>query len=1045
MFFFEQTRNFNAKTTIHKPSWSNMFRSFIVFAIFVGGFLFSVRVFGQNIDGTITMNFELFSSNDGLSQGFVRCIYQDKKGYIWFCTKDGLNKYDGYRVTVYRNNKEDKYSLPESYVTAVTEGDHGEMWIGTLTKGVCVFDQKKGTFHSIKNTDSYGTVEAMYVKNNRIIVALENNIVSLKTAGDSVALPQSAKNAINSTELDVNKLFSYYGLAKYRFQKYQITFLSKDSLYLSDNQNLYLLTYLSNASRWVINKTKIISSPDQAKDILISGRLPNTTKLAITNSNNIYVYNYATSRIESQTHFNNPQFKILTGIITSDHSMIVSTESGNYLFNMLTNSLKKINQSLPQIISISIIDKNNTLWVATGGVGVLKYDDRKHIFPVNPDKLSAIPFVLDVFNSTIYIYPPNPLFDQNEMDKPYYDHLGCLLKKFNTDSNLYNYHHYNKEIHAFILLLKAKKILQNNIEHITFLIEYNSTMKMITIKLDDESIEDITPLPFKNSNNENRAISKLIETKQGIIWFGTDQGLFRLDRNKKTWRTWQHESLNKTSLSSNQIFSIAADPALPDKYLWIGTNGSGVDRLDISANIFTHYTTNEQLPSNVIYGLVDDKSGALWASTSMGLSKITTQKNTAQISIKTFTTDDGLDNNEFSRYQYGHLNDSELILGGVGGMFRFNPEKIKVESYKSNIEFTGLYFYNKLFDYNSDKKIIDCPIQFAHKIVIPPDKNMFTIEFAVIDYIPKNKKRYYYFLEGYTDHWIETVNNANNVTFTNLPAGKYTLYIRATVNDGEWNNNDVASINIVVKSHWWFTWWFKSVVLICFLAFLYLIYKARAKRLGKVKAMRNQIAGDLHDEIGSTLSSVNIASRMMINKMDTNPEDLTALISRISDNTSKMMESMNDIVWAIDNKSDQLHNVLTRLLNFAAETLEPSGCKIEFRNEVDLRKIKLNPAEKKNIYLILKEVINNIAKHAAANDILISVVQVRKNYLMLSIKDNGKGFEKEQESNKMSSGHGINSISMRAKEQNWKLSINSIQGAGTEIKIVMKTHKYHWN
>jgi two-component sensor histidine kinase len=695
-------------------------------------------------------------------------------------------------------------------------------------------------------------------------------------------------------------------------------------------------------------------------------------------------------------------------------------------------------------MSVSIIDKNNILWVATTGAGVLKYDDRKHIFAVNADTLSAIPFLTDVFNSTLFIYSPNPQFEQNETDKAYYNLLGCLLNKFKTDSNLYNRHHYSKELHAFILLLKTKKILRGSIEHITFLIEQSSTMKMLTIKLDDESIEYITPLPFKNSNNENRVISKLIETKQGIIWFGTEQGLFRLDRNNKTWRTWQHESLNKTSLSSNQIFSIAADPAAPDKYLWIGTNGSGLDRLDISANIFTHYTMNEQLPSNVIYGLVHDKSGALWVSTTMGLSKITTQKNTAQISIKSFTTDDGLIDNEFSRYQYAHLNDSELILGGVGGMFKFNTKKLKVESYKSNVEFTALYFYNKLFDFKSDKKIIDCPIQFAPKVVIPPDKNMFTIEFAVIDYIPKNKKRYYYFLEGYTDNWIETVNNANYVTFTNLPAGKYSLSVRATINDGEWNNNDVASINIIVESHWWFKWWFKSIILVCLLACFYLIYKARAIRLGRVKEMRKQIAGDLHDEIGSTLSSVNIASKLMINKMDTQREDLTALISRISDNTNKMMESMNDIVWAIDNKSDELHNVLTRLLNFATETLEPLGCRIELRNVVDLRKIKLNPAEKKNIYLILKEVINNIAKHAAANHILIAIVPVEKNYLMVSIKDNGRGFETDQESNKMS-GHGIYSISMRAKEQKWKLTIKSTLGAGTEIEIIMRTHRYHWN
>ena len=1044
MFFFHERVSFKTKAAKRKTCCAKLARTFVFFTVLISGILFSIRSTAQKIDGETTMNFELFSSKDGLSQGFVRCIYQDKKGYMWFCTKDGLNKYDGYRVTVYRSGGENKYSLPENYVTAVTEGEHGEMWIGTFSKGVCVFDQKRGTFRSIKNTDSWGAVYSINIRNKRIIVACTNNIISLKTSGESDSTAPLTKGAPQSIELDVNKLFYNKGFANYRFQKNQFTFLSNDSLILSDNQNIYLITYLSGAGSWEINKTKIVSSANEVKDALHSARLPHTTRLVIINSSNIYIYNYVTSKIESHTHFNDHNLKIESKIITSDHSMILVTNSGNYLFNTLTCKVQKINQNLPPLMDESIIDKNNILWVATTGFGVLKYDARKHIFPINIDTLSAAPFLIDIYNSTVYVYSLYPLFNDNAANRIYNNRLDCLLNKFKKDSDLHNIHHYSKELNAFILMLKAKKILHNNIQHITFFIDHNSTMKMITIKVDDQSFEDVINLPFKGVPFENRIISKLVETKQECIWFGTDQGLFMMDKNKKTWRTWRHDPANKASLSSDQIFSIASDPAAPDKYLWIGTNGGGLDRLDMSTNRFTHYTTSEGLPSNVIYGIVNDRSGSLWVSTTMGLTKLTTQKNSAQISTKSFTTEDGLIYNEFSRYQYGHLNDSELILGGVGGMFKFNPEKISIESQKCNVEFTGLYFYNKLFDFTSDKKIIDCPIQFANKLVIPPDKNTFTIEFAAIDHAPQNKKRYKYLLEGSTDQWVETVNNANYVTFTNLPAGKYTLRVRAKLHDGEWNNDDVASIKIVVRSPWWLTWWFKSIILVCLLTCVYLIFKTRSIRLARVKEMRKQIAGDLHDEIGSTLSSVNIASTLMISKMDTDREELTDLISRISENTSKMMESMNDIVWAIDNRSDQLQNVLVRLLNFAAETLEPLGYKIEFKNLTDLKKIKLNPAEKKNIYLILKEVVNNIAKHAAADHILIAVAPAEKNYIRVSIKDNGRGFEKNQVSNKMS-GHGINSITLRAKELNWKLSINSSPGAGTEIIITMKTHKYHWN
>ena len=437
------------------------------------------------------------------------------------------------------------------------------------------------------------------------------------------------------------------------------------------------------------------------------------------------------------------------------------------------------------------------------------------------------------------------------------------------------------------------------------------------------------------------------------------------------------------------------------------------------------------MPNNVVYGILSDSKGNLWISTNRGISCFTP----ATEAFRNFNANDGLPGDEFNRYEYFKMPDGELFFGGIEGGVLFSPDDILETDAAPPIVLTGLSVFNIPVTHQSDIEILPAPIHYAAIITLPPGQNLFPISYAALEYTNPEDKHYRYLLEGYDGNWINAGNKTEAV-YSNLSPGKYTFRVTGAGRSGIWNTKG-ASIEVIILPAWWQTWSFRILSFLCFLAIMYAIFQYRLKQSNKLQHIRNRISSDLHDDIGSTLSSISIMSTILQKKNKGGSEDTERLLFQISDLTDRMMESISDIVWTVNTKNDKFDNIIIRMRTFAIEMLEPKACQVHFNVTEELAKLTLNMDQRKNLYLLFKEAINNAAKYSGCKNVWVDISRPANRKIMLRIKDDGIGFVPRENPRKEGvgslGGNGIQNMHRRALELKGSLKINSAPGKGTEI------------
>ncbi|MBS1538389.1 MAG: hypothetical protein JST20_11655 [Bacteroidetes bacterium] len=1009
----------------------------------------------------------MFTIQNGLSQGLVMCVMQDKEGFLWFSTKDGLNKYDGYRVTVYRNNPKDPYSLPDNFVTQLLEDSSGNFWVGTDTKGLFLFDKKSERFFNVTLKGEEATVahegvwriqrqgdilligrtQHMYLYDiSNCFHIKPTNVTSLKLREPILKLRWTQ---------EVQKFAGYYAL------------MPDNSLWMCNQDSLRV--YRNIAGRYIqtesFSQTQIQTTNTEVEYTL--HQLPNPYHKLIVDYGKLYIYDFtAQKRIFEHTIYSGYVGACEQTIRDKDNNYwLFSNSNVCYYFNTNTYQITPMYcQGMMQSINRAYtpcIDRDNRLWIGTTGHGVLTYDYRKYLF--HPLK-----------NLSDFYYSE---FKKNEV----------LVRNTNGEPATYNL---NTRIHTAILprgLWKKKWQLWSLIDdsnggYIMLIVDTKTKLKyLMSYKTSSQKLEIVRypylatyqfqnllkdkegqiwvkgytkqriPLivkiknanifslkeyyfPAIKENSEYPYISDWLQDSKGVFWFATLQGLYSLDEKKQEWKHFTHTSNNEYSLPPNFLFSICEDPKLPDKYLWIGSNGAGVSKFEKATGKCIHYTEQDGLPNNVVYGIRPDTLGNIWLSTNKGISCF----NLAQYPLQeeefiNFTTDDGLLSDEFNRYEVLKLPNGNLIFGGPEGKIMFNPQQVLQTDPQPTIVITNLKIFNTTVSHKSDSTILSSNISYAHSITLNRLQSMFTISFAALNYVSQHKKVYKYILEGYDTKWIES-GSKNEATYTNLSPGTYNFRVIGAVTGGKWNMTG-ASIQIIILPEWWQTWWFQSlVVLIACLGF-YGVIRYRFYQKMKVYTLRNRIASDLHDEIGSTLSSVSLASSVLQKKIKNVTPEVQYLLNQINQNTTSMMEAMSDIVWAINTQNDSFENVVNRMRAFTTDILEPKNCNVHFEVESKIYSIALNMGQRKNLYLIFKEAINNMAKYAQCSNALINITAKEKRIIM-TIKDDGIGFDIHKDtSSQRLSGNGLKNMKKRAAELNGKFTIHSEKIKGTEIVL----------
>ncbi|UYZ61643.1 sensor histidine kinase [Hymenobacter weizhouensis] len=526
--------------------------------------------------------------------------------------------------------------------------------------------------------------------------------------------------------------------------------------------------------------------------------------------------------------------------------------------------------------------------------------------------------------------------------------------------------------------------------------------------------------PHSLSNNFVRAM--LLDRRSGQLWVGTGGGgLCRLDPTTGRGRTYWAQPRQARSLSSNFVRALWQDRA---GRLWVGTEGGGLCRLDDTTGTgrFTTFREPQGLPNDVVYGLVEDRAGQLWLSTNQGLARL--QPATGQ--LHTFDQRDGLLQDEYNAGAACRgSRTGRLYFGGVQGLVAFRPEAVHTNPAPPPVVLTGLRRFNQSVD------LPDTSITERRVLRLSPRDYFFTLEFAALNFRNPVKNRYAYLLEGFDPDWVPA-GTRREATYTNLDPGTYTFRVRAANNDGLWNPVGTA-LRIVVEPPWYRTWWFRVGLSWVVFGVLFWLYSLRIRQLLTLERVRHGIARDLHDDMGSTLSSISILSQIAEgHQRQHRPEQAAAVLAQIGESSRRMLDAMDDIVWAINPAHDSVDDVTARMRRLASEVLEAAGIEFTFRADTSLQGLKLDMRARREFFLIFKEALNNLVKYAHCQHATIRL-QHQHGLLHLTVQDDGVGFDPTAPA--QGSGNGLANMHARAAALHGQLNITSAPGHGTTLSL----------
>lgn len=1021
----------------------------------------------QEPEDTELLDFELLNNEDGLSQGMITCFLKDQHGFLWVGTKDGLNRYDGYGFKVFRKSEADTNTLVDNYITALHEDERGYIWIGTMLNGISRYDPYRDTFFSPDQARNLN--KQLRSKSIRSILQDDEGNIWISTSkgfGYLQSIPAGSQPSVESYR--VQYLTNYVaGLPEQTYDVLHSRFLQNGALQLHGRNAVLTISYPADSTRASLSSIELHTYCGFEQDELAYPVFDTINRVSYyLSASGITQYDVVNKEIRKTCaisidlqNFPIPQL---------DHlgRLWLKTSLGLTRYDPETNTCTKIRSNNRNIQDALLAnfhsayrDPNGILWIGTFGYGILKYTLKRERFG-QINQFEGHPMSL----SGIYESPAGKLIAQAyQTNDPVMfslktDRFEGFFSTLSEDDNglrnsnsvvfdakyaymghkhLYRIHLETGESDQFLYPDRDPTLIYDPLfidrkGRLWCANGFPSGEKEL-LELDKETGEVLHTFRFPEANlhHEYRFVSDWLESADGTFWFGTLQGVYSFHPDAQVWK------IHRITASQKQtVFSLCEDPARPDTILWVGTNGFGLKQLDKITGQVESFDMESGLPNNVVYGIEPDDHNNLWISTNNGICLFEPSTGKAL----NFTVSDGLQAAEFNRYAHLILSDGRIIFGGVNGLNYFDPSVFYKQTEPANTLITTLKINNKsvaVGERVGDHILLESPIEHVAQIELPHDIAMITFSYAYLDLSTPTENHFQYKLEGYNTQWIDG-GKQREATYTNLDPGRYTFLVRGSSSHGEWSKQ-AARVVLNIPPPWWATWWFRMLIVALVALILYGIYRYRLKQVLKVEKVRNRIAQDLHDEIGSTLSSISLYSTVMQKTSGQLSEKNHYILDKITDSTTSMMESMNDIVWTIQATNDQFKHVVNRMRAFAVNMTEACTISLHFESDQEAENLKLDMVQRKNVYLIFKEAVNNAIKYSEGSELKITV-QYSPGNLILSVADDGKGFEPDSARDTTNSmgGNGLRSMQARASECQGKLMVTSAPGRGTSVVFALR-------
>lgn len=997
-----------------------------------------------------SIKFKHIGSDDGLSQNFISCIVQDKKGFMWFGTKDGLNRYDGYSFVVYQHDSFDSTTISSSYITSLFEDSRGLIWVGTLNGGLNCFDRKTETFIHInyssdllKNFADFEIKSLAEDKNGNIWIAIRgfglvrlviNNLNPLNVSEQPIILKSDDKN------------IHYFNIITC------IKFDSKNMLWIGTENGLMKFNPVDNKLIRYEVKTKNRKAPSSLYDKNVGaiyeskdgnfwlGTLSGLVKFDRTNGayklypHQYEIYRYGWGRIIEIAEDQSGKL----WLASSADLMSFDPKTSDYSYYKY-NPLDPNSLSYSSISSI-YVDKTGILWVGTSGMGINYYDSKAERFstltrniPPN-SRISgfSVRAILEENSDIVWVSSEVVTrwnrktgeiksYETSSNNLDAFGNTGAwsMVKSFDgkiwtaTTEGVYRYdpetstakqYKYNLKDSLGLPQKEVYSVFEDRDKNIWITTE-NYFCKLIDIQKGIFQKFIYQNLPPANE----LARTIIVQDRSGVLWLGTKDGLLRFDEEKGSFRRFKNNPLNAQTLSNNMVKSICVEPNSESDVLWIGTAGGGLNRFDVQKNIFTHYTEKDGLPNNVVYGILPDKNGNLWLSTNKGISKF----NPSEKNFRNYDFRDGLQSNEFNTGAYFLSKSGEMFFGGIKGLTHFYPEKIQDNPNSPSVVITNMKIRDQNITLKKNNSLLKYSISESDEVILSHSDDMITFEFAALDYSASEKNQYAYKLENFNKDWIYLGNN-RSATFTNLPPGDYRFLVKASNNDGVWNEAGIA-LRLIIKPPWWNTWWSYIIYGLMFLTGLYLIRRYELNRI----RLKNQLKLEKVETV--TLRNLdNLKSHFFANISHEFRTPLTLILGQIESvmssnistkekgklqvanrNARKLLTLINQLLDLSKLESGSMklateqHNIISfiKSLYYSFESLSEShNIILKFESNQDYVPVLFDPEKMEKIFYNL---ISNAIKFTPDKGEIKVTINQLDSVVEIKIADTGKGISPE--------------------------------------------------
>lgn len=875
-------------------------------------YLFSFILLSMQIHAQ-PINFDRISTDQGLSQSTITCIIQDGNGFMWFGTQDGLNKYDGYNFTIFRQNQNDSTSISGNSIFDVKEDCWGNLWIGT-EGGLDRFNKMKNTFVNYK----YNNKDPNSISHNYVVYILEDSKKKLwiATNGGGLNLYNRKENRFihyrhdpnNPNSISSDDIYTIYEDSR---NNLWIGSWHGDLDLLNKDKGTFQHFYFENRklSDNIIRKI----SEDDKKNLWIGTQGDGLYKIDYKNSKEYKIEHFLNDKSNLNSLSGNAIFTVLED---SQHRLWVGTENeglnifdrkGNKFIHFKYDAFDDKSLSHNSVWSI-FEDKTGNIWIGTyaGGINLVprygKYFNHFKHNPGNKNSLSnnSVTCFLKDSRDNFWIGTDGGGLNQfNQKNGTF----KCFNKKnSNLNSNAVlsifedsnrnlwigtwagGLNLFNQKSKQFISFTKENSNLNSN--NIFSILEDNNGVLWIGSHWGGLSSFDPLKKQFfnytpENSNLSDNQIRVIFKDSRDNLWAGGTLALNLFNPKEDQFTIYKHDDKNNNTISKGWILTIAESS---DSTLWVGTSG-GLNKFNYDSKTFTHYTVKDGLPNDVIKGIEEDENGNLWLSTNRGLSMFDPKKRT----FKNYDVSDGLQANEFYNYSHYKSNNGEIYFGGINGFNSFYPEDLIQNPYIPPIVLSDFKIFNKSVEISKDSPLHK-NINEAKNIELSYKQSVFSFGFTSLNYISGEKNQYAYLMEGFDKDW-NYVGTKNTATYTNLDPGEYIFKVKGSNNDGIWNE-DGTSVKIRITPPFWLTWWFRLLVLMFIVLIIYTIYKYRIRN---IEAHRRELERKV-DERTSELKEANIEIIKKANELHKSK----IVLEKSKKETDNILENVNEGFFLLD-------------------------------------------------------------------------------------------------------------------------------------------------